>query len=180
MAAGLGNIAAAIAGDHRRNLDPILLEFDGIGDDMFGDIVDGHWFLRGACCIDDVFVVRRVGKGALAPCPPHQILRETLVGTPSDAFASDSFAHPTDRYSFSSIRACSRLRREYLPLSRSAGCSSRGVFASISISTASFGARSRLTPPRCISFSAVRIALSRSVAHAPVTAGPVRRRPRPR
>src|SRR5947199_4267046 len=64
MAAGLGNIAAAMAGDHRRNLEPILLEFDGIGDDMFGDVVDGHWFLHGACCIDDKVAVRRVGKGA--------------------------------------------------------------------------------------------------------------------
>ena len=46
MAAGFGDIAAAIAGDHRCNLDPILLELDGIGDDVFGDVIDGHWFLR--------------------------------------------------------------------------------------------------------------------------------------
>jgi hypothetical protein len=35
--------------------------------------------------------MRRVGKGALAPCPPSL----TLVGTPPDAFASGDFVHPT-------------------------------------------------------------------------------------
>src|SRR3954452_21655427 len=75
MAAWLGNIAAAIAGDHRRNLDPVLLEFDRIGDDMFGDIVDRHWFLRGESCIDDMFAVRRVKqRRAFAPCPPYKTI----------------------------------------------------------------------------------------------------------
>ena len=53
MAAGFGDVAAAVPGDHRCDLDPILLEFDGIGDDVFGDIIDGHGFFRCEWCIND-------------------------------------------------------------------------------------------------------------------------------
>src|SRR6516225_6155715 len=52
MAADLGDVAATIAGNRRWSLDPILLELDGIGDDVFADIIDGHWLLRSGCCID--------------------------------------------------------------------------------------------------------------------------------
>src|SRR3954465_1318078 len=39
---------------------------------------------------------RRVGKGALASCPPSLSERaDGMVGTPPDAFASACFAHPT-------------------------------------------------------------------------------------
>src|SRR3954451_20810316 len=34
-------------------------------------------------------------KARLRAVPTNKTPRETLVGTPSDAFASDSFAHPT-------------------------------------------------------------------------------------
>ena len=38
----------------------------------------------------------RVGKGAVAPCPPSlRRLRDRMVGTPPDAFAPGGFAHPT-------------------------------------------------------------------------------------
>jgi hypothetical protein len=53
MAAGFADIAATIAGDHRGDLEPILVELDGISDDVFGYIIDGHWFLRDKCCNDD-------------------------------------------------------------------------------------------------------------------------------
>src|SRR3954470_22324936 len=99
MAAGLGNIAAAIAGDHRRNLDPILLEFDGIGDDMFGDIVDGHWFLRGECRIDDKFAA---AEACLCAVPTNKTMRRCWWAR-LDAFASDSFAHSTRSPPLSSL-----------------------------------------------------------------------------
>jgi hypothetical protein len=42
-------------------------------------------------------VVRRVGKGALAACPPYFFVRLEMVGTPSSAFAPAGFAHPTSK-----------------------------------------------------------------------------------
>src|SRR5882757_9379993 len=40
--------------------------------------------------------VRRMGKGALAPCPPLIFrMPDWMVGTPPNAFASGYFAHPT-------------------------------------------------------------------------------------
>jgi hypothetical protein len=59
-------------------------------------------------------------KARLRAVPTIKTMRETLVGTLPDAFASGRFAHPT-RYSFSRIHACCRLRRECFPFGRNSG-----------------------------------------------------------
>ena len=46
MASTLGEIASAMLGNHRGNLDSIVLKLCRIGDDVFGDIICWHWFLR--------------------------------------------------------------------------------------------------------------------------------------
>ena len=42
-----------------------------------------------------VAILRRVGKGALAPCPPSFPAVLLMVGTTPGAFAPVGFAHPT-------------------------------------------------------------------------------------
>src|SRR5229473_3125330 len=42
VAAALGQVASAMLGDHRPDLDPVFLEFGGVGDDMLNDQVGCH------------------------------------------------------------------------------------------------------------------------------------------
>src|SRR5229473_7443529 len=50
VASAFGQIASAVPGNHRANLDAIFLELCGIGDDVFGDIVGWHRLLRYGTC----------------------------------------------------------------------------------------------------------------------------------
>src|SRR5947209_9784644 len=52
-------------------------------------------FLK-AICRSQIRNSCRVGKGALAPCPPS-FSHLAMVGTPLDAFASAGFAHPAEQ-----------------------------------------------------------------------------------
>jgi len=42
VAAAPGQIASAVFGDHRSDLDPVFLEFGGVGDDVLNDEVGWH------------------------------------------------------------------------------------------------------------------------------------------
>src|SRR5260370_15339441 len=50
VASAFGQIASAVPGNHRANLDAVFLELCGIGDDVFGDIVGWHRLLRYGTC----------------------------------------------------------------------------------------------------------------------------------